>query len=190
MKTERFTRVACYIFNQCSENSSEGNWTIEFDDVEEFFGFKINRLLFDRIVHFLYRDFGFAVLDVSDTFDERVFDITLGTDYIINNDEVNLDYNEPFNPDEEFEFEYGQEPIIKYKDEKTITKFIVGYDSYREELSIEIPYGTSSKVVATLSDCPIGNLTQKEFYDKYTPIAEEVLTALGYTILKENTEAN
>lgn len=182
---ERFARVATYVFNQASENSTEGNYIVEFEDVEKFFGFKMNKFLFDKVVHFLYQKFSDQVLDVADSYEEGHFDITIGTDYTLHNTDSNSTYGDPFDADIEFEFEQGKEPVFIINNSKSVDKIILGYNEHTESLDISIPSGSSYKLVATLSDCPKGDLTEEEYLNKYIPIAEEVLNSLGYEVVKE-----
>lgn len=183
---ERFARVATFIFVKVSENSSEGNFIVDFEDVEKFFGFKMNKFLFDKVVHFLYQKFSDQVLDVADSYEEGHFDITIGTDYTLHNTDSNSTYDLEFDSETEFEFEEGKEPVFFVStNSKIVKRIILGYNEHSEELEICIPSGSSYKVVATLSDCPKGDLTEDEYLNKYIPIAEEVLNSLGYTVTKE-----
>ena len=104
-KIERYLRVATYIFVECAQNSESGNWVVDFEEIEEFFGFKFTKEIYDKVEEALFKNFNNAVLDNEGSFEDKCFDIMLGTDFVLNNGETNEDYGEPFNSNEEFEFE-------------------------------------------------------------------------------------
>lgn len=102
---ERYTRVATYIFVECARNSENGTWVVDFEEIEEFFGFKFTKEIYDKVEKALFDNFPNAVLDNEGSFEDKCFDISLGTDFVLNNGETNEDYGEPFDENEEFEFE-------------------------------------------------------------------------------------
>ena len=102
---ERYTRIATYIFVEASRNSEYGNWLVTFEEIETFFGFKFTKEIYDKVEKALFNNFPNAVLDNEGSFEDKCFDIMLGTDFVLNNAESNEDYNETFDENEEFEFE-------------------------------------------------------------------------------------
>lgn len=102
---ERYTRVATYIFVECARNSENGSWVVDFEEIEEFFGFKFTKEIYDKVEEALFKNFKNAVLDNEGSFKDKCFDIMLGTDFVLNNGETNEDYGEEFDPSEEFKFE-------------------------------------------------------------------------------------
>lgn len=104
-KFERYTRIATFIFIECAKNSESGNWVVDFEEIENFFGFKFTKEIYDKVEEALFKNFKNAVLDNEGSFENKCFDIMLGTDFVINNGETAEDYGEPSNSEEEFEFE-------------------------------------------------------------------------------------
>lgn len=104
-KIERYTRIATFIFIECAKNSDNGNWVVDFEEIENFFGFKMTEEIYRKVVQKLFYNFPNAVLSVEGSFQNKQFDIVLGTDFVINNGETAEDYSEPFDSEEEFEFE-------------------------------------------------------------------------------------
>lgn len=104
-KIERYARVATFIFIECAKNSESGNWVVDFEEIEEFFDFKMTEEIYNKVEEALFKNFKNAVLDNEGSFEDECFDITLGTDFVINNSETAEDYGEPFDSEEEFEFE-------------------------------------------------------------------------------------
>lgn len=102
---ERYTRVATYIFVECARNSENGSWVVDFEEIEEFFGFKFTQEIYDKVEKALFDEFENAVLDNEGSFEDKCFDIMLGTDFVLNCGDTSEDYGNDFDENEEFEFE-------------------------------------------------------------------------------------
>lgn len=79
-------KIATYIFVQTCEFSEEGNWTIEFKEIEETFNIELTKEMIVEIGKALYECFPKAMLDVTLT--DTEFDIIIGYAFCLNNNEM------------------------------------------------------------------------------------------------------
>lgn len=108
-KTE-CVKAATYVFCQTCENSTSGNFYISIEEVEEYIGKEINEEAFYKICTTIRLEFEDQVLDVNEDDDEYAweegeFNMNIGTNYVLYEEEMNSESDE----DEEWFEEDGDE---------------------------------------------------------------------------------
>ena len=104
-KTE-CAKAATYVFCQACENSTSGNYYIPIEEVEEYVGKEINEEAFYKICATIRLEFETQVLDVNEDDDEYAweegeFNMNIGTNYILHEEEMNSESDEDEEWDEE-----------------------------------------------------------------------------------------
>ena len=88
MKRESYKRVATYIIVEACQNSENGKYVVDFEDIEKFFGIKLTEMLYFKIWSTLHEVFPQIVYEIKeDTFEDRIFEITINKDFVLDYDE-------------------------------------------------------------------------------------------------------
>lgn len=113
MKRESYKRVATYIIVEACQNSENGKYVVDFEDIEKFFGIKLTEMLYFKIWSTLHEVFPQIVYEIKeDTFEDRIFEITINKDFVLDYDERS--WGNP-NDDEDDENYFDAE---EYEEEK------------------------------------------------------------------------
>lgn len=81
--------IANWMFREGTNNTTEGNWCFYYNEVEEYWGIKLDNESIDLITETLYSLYPLQILDVwgKEETGEDVFDINFGTNYYENDEE-------------------------------------------------------------------------------------------------------
>jgi hypothetical protein len=86
-------RIATYIFCDACENTTNGSWSVDINELERIFNVVITKSVYMRICQFLRNDFSLQILDLNENEDDWYFDnykefnINIGGYYAIYGDD-------------------------------------------------------------------------------------------------------
>lgn len=78
-KNWNLKNIANYIFNECSINTSTGQWLVTFEEIENRYDIKLTKKMIEEIETILYEIYDIAILDIIIT--DEGFDINIGGYY-------------------------------------------------------------------------------------------------------------
>lgn len=119
MKQESYRRIATYLWCTVAQNSTTGNWTIDKSEIEGFFRIKLTNEVCEQILTVMYQEFDVLDCEFECEDNEYYFDITIGTNFVVNYDEGNEgDYVDYEHKETYFEAEEYQAPVYEKVNKK------------------------------------------------------------------------
>jgi hypothetical protein len=100
MKRADYVKAATYLFCETCQRSTSGNLYIEIEEVEQYLNNRISEEQFIKICDEVRKNFPLQVLDINENDDEYAwtegeFNMNIGTDYLLHEEEMNsLSYEE------------------------------------------------------------------------------------------------